>query len=85
MWRPGHCGRYDRRHATCEWHDANPSNALSGADTIKYEILLTPQQAVDARSVGATLYDQSIPPSFLFDRFEHAFKGAAKKDDIGRL
>ena len=61
-----------------------PGTPLTGADKIKYQIELGPD-AANAKSVRAKLYYQSIPPSFMKDRFDGAFLGAGKKDDIERF
>lgn len=59
--------------------------ALTGADTIEYLVSLTPQQIADLGSVEVNLYNQSIPPYFLQERFRDAGVGPMEMDDIQRL
>ena len=59
--------------------------ALTGADTIEYEATLTPAQIADLGSVEVNLYNQSIPPSYLQERFADASAGPMEMDDIQRL
>ena len=58
---------------------------LTGADEIEYRIPLTGDALQRADHVQVTLYYQSIPPSYLQERFADAAQGPAKKDDIQRL
>lgn len=58
---------------------------LTGADEIIYLITLPAEQLARVRKVRVTLYNQSIPPSYLQQRFMDAAKGPAEKDDIQRL
>ena len=58
---------------------------LTGADAITYLITLPPEQLAQVNKVRVTLYNQSIPPSYLQQRFMDAAKGPAEKDDIQRL
>ncbi|MGE0681632.1 MAG: hypothetical protein AB7P69_12145 [Candidatus Binatia bacterium] len=58
---------------------------LTGADTITYLIALPSEQLAQVSKVRITLYNQSIPPSYLQQRFMDATKGQAEKDDIQRL
>ncbi len=52
---------------------------------ITYRISLPPEQFAQVNKVRVTLYDQSIPPAYLQQRFVDANKGPAEKDDIQRL
>ena len=58
---------------------------LTGADEITYRISLPPEQLAQVSKVRVTLYNQSIPPAYLQQRFVDATKGRAEKDDIQRL
>src|SRR5262249_15448980 len=58
---------------------------LTGADRIEYRVALDPDTLARADHVEATLYSQSIPPSFLQQRFADAARGPGNKDDIQRL
>lgn len=75
---PGPLAKHDPDYPT----DGTPAG---GSDTVRYEILLTEEQARLVKSVRATLYFQAIPPGFLNERFHDAFLGAAEKTDIERL
>jgi hypothetical protein len=59
--------------------------ALTGADTIEYIATLTPAQMADLGSVEVNLYNQSIPPSYLQERFADASVGPMEMDDTQRL
>jgi hypothetical protein len=59
--------------------------ALTGADTIEYVATLTPAQMAALGSVEANLYNQSIPPAYLQERFTDASVGPMEMDDIQRL
>ena len=59
--------------------------SLTGADVIEYVATLDPQAFARADAVVVTLYSQSIPPSYLQQRFRDANRGPAEKDDIERL
>lgn len=61
----------------------NPN--LTGADTIEYVATLTPEQMARLGSVEVNLYNQSIPPSYLQERFADAAVGPMENDDIKRL
>ncbi len=58
---------------------------LTGSDQIEYLIDLPPDQLKAAANVEATLYNQSIPPFYLQERFRDANRGPKKKEDIQRL
>ncbi|UXI65775.1 hypothetical protein [Tahibacter amnicola] len=58
---------------------------LTGSDVVRYSISLSRDQAARAAKVTAVLYSQSIPPSYLQQRFADANAGAAQKDQIQRL
>ena len=58
----------------------------TGADEIEYLVTLPAAALAGADRVTATLYNQSIPPFYLQQRFSDAHIGAApKSDDIERL
>ncbi len=57
----------------------------TGSDRLKYRLQLTPAQARDAARVAVKMYNQSIPPAYLQDRFSDAAVGPKEKDDIQRL
>jgi hypothetical protein len=59
--------------------------SLTGADTIEYVATLSPAQMAEVGSVEVNLYNQSIPPSYLQERFADASAGPMKMDDIQRL
>ena len=58
---------------------------LTGADTIEYLVSLSPEQIAQLGSVEVSLYNQSIPPYFLQERFRDASVGPMAMDDIQRL
>ena len=58
---------------------------LTGADTLVYEVTLTPEQIAQVDRVQVTVYNQSIPPTYLQERFRDANVGPAKKNEIQRL
>ncbi len=58
---------------------------LTGADIIVYEVDLTPQELASAATVEVKLFNQSIPPFYLQQRFNDANVGAAENDQIRRL
>jgi hypothetical protein len=58
---------------------------LTGGDMIMYRIQLTPEQAKDVTKITVQLFNQSIPPSYLQQRFEDAKVGAAESSEIQRL
>ena len=64
-------------------HYSDPQK--TGADEITYIIALPQDQLAQVKIVRVTLYNQSIPPYYLQQRFEDAHKGPAEKDDIQRL
>jgi len=69
-----------------EAHDPHYSDPrLTGSDEIEYRISLEPDALERADRVQATLYYQSIPPSYLQQSFAAASHGPARKDDIDRL
>jgi hypothetical protein len=59
--------------------------ALTGADTIEYLVTLTPQQMAQLDRVEVNLYNQSIPPYYLQERFTDASVGPMEMEDIQRL
>ena len=58
---------------------------LTGSDVIEYLISLDEATLVQVHDIKVTLYNQSIPPFYLQQRFRDANRGAAKKDEIERL
>jgi len=58
---------------------------LTGADVIQYLISLDEETLSQVHHVKVTLYNQSIPPSYLQQRFRDANRGPAKKAEIERL
>ena len=58
---------------------------LTGADIIEYIVTLDPATMAAVDNVSATLYNQSIPPFFLQQRFNDANVGPAEKENIERL
>jgi hypothetical protein len=61
------------------------SPQLTGADRIRYEVKLDPSLLAKVDRVKVTLYNQSIPPGYLEERFRDAGKGPKKDDEIKRL
>jgi hypothetical protein len=61
------------------------SPALTGADRIRYEVKLDPSLLAKVDKVKITLYNQSIPPGYLEERFRDAGKGPKKNNEIQRL
>ena len=59
--------------------------SLTGADVIEY--LINPENInISAvHDIKVTLYNQSIPPFYLQERFRDANRGPAEKDEIERL
>ncbi|MCX7552371.1 hypothetical protein OS175_00650 [Marinicella sp. S1101] len=58
---------------------------LTGKDRLKYVMKLSTEQKNQFSHVTVKLYNQSIPPVYLQDRFSDAHVGPAEKDDIQRL
>jgi len=58
---------------------------LTGSDVIEYLITLDEETMSKVDNVKVTLYDQSIPPFYLQQRFRDANRGPAKKAEIERL
>ena len=52
---------------------------------IEYLVTLDPAALAQADNVKVTLYNQSIPPFYLQQRFSDADLGVAEKDNIERL
>lgn len=60
--------------------------ALTGADRISYRMTLPAgATAVDVARLEVTLYNQSIPPFYLQQRFRDANVGPRRQDEIKRL
>lgn len=59
--------------------------SLTGADVIEYLVTLDPATLAQADNVIVTMYNQSIPPFYLQQRFSDANIGVAEKDNIERL
>ena len=62
---------------------SNPK--LTGADQIQYKVNLSPELMKQVDRIQVTLYNQSIPPGYLQQRFRDANRGPAEKDQIQRL
>lgn len=81
--------QYIRELAVLHGEEANDRNyvdpKLTGSDTIEYRISLDPETLSRADHVQVTLYYQSIPPSYLQQRFQDASQGPGRRDDINRL
>ena len=58
---------------------------MTGADEIEYSVTLDAATMAKADHVKVTLYNQSIPPFYLQQRFHDANIGNAEKDEIQRL
>ncbi len=58
---------------------------LTGSDVIEYLISLDAETLSRVHDVQVTLYSQSIPPSYLQERFRDAGAGPAENDEIKRL
>lgn len=59
--------------------------ALTGSDELIYRFTLPPEQAARVARAEATLFNQSIPPFYLQQRFHDATVGPAHQDQIRRL
>lgn len=60
--------------------------SLTGADRIRYRMTLPQSVAVDdVDRLEVTLYNQSIPPFYLQQRFRDAGVGPEQQDEIKRL
>jgi hypothetical protein len=57
----------------------------TGSDRLSYEITLSEQDLKNVAYVKVNLFNQSIPPVYLQDRFSDATIGPAEKEDIQRL
>ena len=64
-----------------DYYDKNKT----GSDRLSYQISLTQEQLKSVAYVKVNLFNQSIPPVYLQDRFSDATIGPAEKDDIQRL
>jgi hypothetical protein len=58
---------------------------LTGADVITYLVSLEEVPLEEMHDVKVTLYNQSIPPFYLQQRFRDASVGPAESSEIGRL
>lgn len=58
---------------------------LTGGDIIEYEIQLDPLELQKLQKISVRLYNQSIPPAYLQQRFDDAAVGPGEKDEIERL
>jgi hypothetical protein len=58
---------------------------LTGADQIEYLLPLDGATLARVDHIRVTLYSQSIPPTYLQERFSDANVGLGNKDDIQRL
>jgi len=59
--------------------------SLTGADLVEYLVTLDPATLAQVESVKVTLYNQSIPPFYLQQRFSDANIGVSEKNNIERL
>ena len=59
--------------------------SLTGRDRLTYQMALSTEQLKSASHVTVKLYNQSIPPVYLQDRFSDAKVGPAAQQDIQRL
>jgi hypothetical protein len=57
----------------------------TGSDRLSYQIQLNAETINQVSYVKVNLFNQSIPPTYLQDRFSDASVGPAEKDDIQRL
>ena len=57
----------------------------TGADTIEYLVSLDPATLAKVDHVQVSLYNQSIPPGYLQQRFRDANRGAKEQSEIQRL
>ena len=64
-------------------HYTDPS--LTGSDIVQYRISLDKDLLEKVHDVKVTLYNQSIPPFYLQERFRDAYRGPAERDEIERL
>ncbi len=64
-------------------HYYDPS--MTGGGQVVYQFALPPESAARIATVSATLYSQSIPPSYLQQRFHDASAGPQHRDNIRRL
>lgn len=64
-------------------HYTDPN--LTGSDNIEYLVTLNKDTLERVGSVTATLYNQSIPPFYLQQRFRDANRGPKLKNEIDRL
>lgn len=58
---------------------------LTGSDIVTYKVSLSELPVELINDVKVSLYNQSIPPSYLQQRFNDASRGAAKSSEIDRL
>ena len=58
---------------------------LTGSDLLNYKIKFDDGLIKNIGSVSVRLYNQSIPPAYLQDRFSDAQIKGGEKDDIQRL
>ena len=59
--------------------------SLTGADEIEYLVSLDDATMAEVDNIKVTLYNQSIPPFYLQQRFNDANIGGAQKSEIERL
>lgn len=70
-------------NAASDPYYTNPD--LTGSDVIEFLITLDDETLNKVHDIQVTLYNQSIPPSYLQQRFSDANKGPSDKDEIERL
>lgn len=76
--------RHDEKVQTCLDLDyADPTR--TGQDRLSYVITADAATLAEITEIRVTLYYQSIPPTYLQERFRDASRGPADKDEIQRL
>lgn len=72
-------------HGQAAFDEYYTNPELTGADIIEYLISLDEQTLNQVHDIKVTLYNQSIPPFYLQQRFRDGNRGPAEKDEIDRL
>jgi len=72
-------------HGQAAFDEYYTNPELTGADIIEYLISLDEETLNQVHDIKVTLYNQSIPPFYLQQRFRDANRGPAEKDEIDRL
>lgn len=78
--------KYTEPHgkATQDPDYTNKGQPLTGKDSIRYKVTLSAAEMRQAHQIKVELFNQSIPPYYLKQRFDSARKGPGR-DDIKRL